>query len=246
MQQDARTEARYFIVTPVAAQIAGMNADVVDLSTKGARLQVTSHVRPGTAVELAMRTGGVSIATMATVVWCEIAALAFSDEESDRYLCGVTFAHPLSVIGHLIEDLVAAKSAMPITDSRASQRYRVIAPVTASFADLPSLRVLDVSIRGARVLTPELLEPGASGRLRFMINGDDTHVWLPATVVWSRPAERKGRFEAGLRILDADEWLTAIIDELMLREGVAIETDGLRRKFNPFLTKPLSGLVALR
>ena len=246
MQQESRTEARYFVVTPVAAQIAAMNADLVDLSTKGARLQVTGYLRPGTAAELTLRTGGVSIATAATVVWCEIAALAFSDEESDRYLCGVTFPESLSVIRHLIEDLVAAKAALPIADGRVSQRYRVMAPLTASFADLPALRVLDVSIRGARLLTPTLLVPGASGRLRFMINGNDTHVWLPATVVWARAAERKGRFEAGLRILDAEEWLSAVIDELMLRNGVEIEADTLRRKFNPLLLKPVSGLVALR
>src|SRR5512142_2567153 len=118
MQHDARTEIRYFVVTPVAAQIAGMNADLVDLSTKGARLQVTGHVKPGTAVELRLRTGGVTIATLATVVWCEIAALSLSDDESDRYLCGVTFQQPLAVIRHLIEDLVSEKAALPITDSR--------------------------------------------------------------------------------------------------------------------------------
>jgi len=246
MQHELRSEARYFVVTPVAAEIGGINADLVDLSTRGARLQTAERQKAGSTVALTLRTGGVSIATTATIVWCEIAALAFSDEESDRYLCGVTFSDSLSVFRHLIEDLTDSKAALPIEDSRASQRYRVIAPLTASFSDLSPLRVLHVSIRGARVLTPQLLVPGASGRLRFTINGNDTHVWLPATVVWSRPAERKGRFEAGLRIVDAEEWLRTVIDELSLREGIVIETDSLRRKFNPFASKPSSGLVALR
>ncbi|HSP33764.1 MAG TPA: PilZ domain-containing protein [Thermoanaerobaculia bacterium] len=246
MQHDQRVEPRFFVVTPVAAEIAGVNADLVDLSTRGARLQVTQQLKSGTSVPLTLRAGGVSMATPATVVWCDIAALAFSDEESDRYLCGVTFTESLSMIRHLIDDLVAAKAAMPITESRLSDRYRVIAPLTASFGEYGSLRVLDLSIRGARVLTPQMLPAGMSARLRFTIDQTDTHVWLPATVVWSRPAERKGRFEAGLRIDDAEAWLQSVIDELSLRNGVAIETDSLRRKFNPFAAKPVAGLVALR
>lgn len=246
MRQDQRAEPRYFVVTPVAAEIDGINADVVDLSTRGARLQVMEPVKTGTSVEVTVRAGGVQMATVASVVWCEVAALSFSDEESDRYLVGVSFPESLPLIGHLIDDLVSAKAAMEIADSRSAQRYRVIAPLTASFGEYASLRVLDLSIRGARVFTPQLLPAGLSARLRFTIAQNDTHVWLPATVVWSRPADRKGRFEAGLRIVDAEAWLQTVIDELSLRNGVVIETDSLRRKFNPLALRPAAGLVALR
>lgn len=247
MRDELRSEARYFVVTPVAAEIGGINADLVDLSTRGARLQTVERQVAGATVPLTLRTGGVSIATSATVVWCEVAALAFSDDESDRYLCGVAFGGSLSMIKHLIDDLTASKSAIPIEDSRVSERYRVIAPLTASFCEHNGLRVLDLSIRGARLSTPSILEHGTSGRLRFTINGAETHVWLPATVVWSRPAERKGRFETGLRIVDAEDWLRTVIGELALREGVVIETGSLRRKFDPFgATRQHGGLVALR
>ncbi|HSP15734.1 MAG TPA: PilZ domain-containing protein [Thermoanaerobaculia bacterium] len=246
MGRELRSESRYFIVTPVAAEINGVHADVVDLSTRGARLQVTRRLAIGNIVPLTLRSGAVTIATSASVAWCDVAALALDDEESDRYFCGVTFVESIAMIRHLIEDLVETKAALAIEDSRAADRYRVIVPLTASFADLPSLRVLDISIRGARVITPRLLQAGSSGRLRFTINGNDTHVWLPAGVVWSRPAERKGRYEAGLRITDAEEWLRTVIDELALRDGVILETDSLRRKFDPFTVHPVAGLVALR
>lgn len=245
MPRDLRTEPRYFVITPVAAEIAGGNADVVDLSTKGARLQVTRSLTVGQEAPFAIRAGDVSIAVTATVVWCEVAALALHDEESDRYLCGVAFARSMSVIRHVIDELVAARSAIAIQDSRHEDRYRVIAPMTASFASHEALRVLDLSIRGVRVSTPTLLEAGTRAPLRFSINGVNTPIDIEATIMWSRPADRKGRFESGLRITDAEEWLRTVIDEMALRDGVVIETDTLRRKFDPFAVKPVAGIVAI-
>jgi hypothetical protein len=246
MGLDVRTEARYFLVTPVAAEINGLNADIIDLSTRGARLQLTHRMAIGNIVPFALRTADRTVATSASVIWCEVAALALDEEESDRYFCGVAFVESTPQIAELIRTLLESKAALPIEESRMNDRYRVMAPLTASFADQGSLRVLDISIRGARVLTPSLLQPGSSGRLRFTVDGNDTHVWLAATVVWARPAGRKGRYEAGLRISDAEEWLRTVIDELALREGVVMDEDSLRRKFDPFAIHPVPGVVALR
>jgi PilZ domain-containing protein len=246
MGRELRTEARYFIVTPVAANIDDIHADVVDLSTHGARLQVTHRPPLGKIVPFSLRSGPVTISTTAVSIWCDVAAFALDDEGADRYFCGVAFVESIGMMRYLIEELVDTKAALPIEDCRAPDRYRVVSSIAASFADLPSLRVLDLSIRGARLITPTLLEPGSSGRLRFSIDGNDTHVWLPATVAWSRPAERKGRFEAGLRISDAEEWLRTVIAELALRQGVVLETQTLRRKFDPFAVKPVAGLLAVR
>lgn len=246
MDLDVRTEARYFVVTPVAAEINGLNADVIDLSTRGARLQLTQRIAIGNIVPFTLRNGDGTIATSASVVWCEVAALALDDEETDRYFCGVAFVEAIPQIAEIIRKLLESKAALPIEESRTIDRYRVVAPLTASFADQASLRVLDISIRGVRVLSPSLLQPGSSGRLRFTISDNDTNVWLPATVVWARAAARKGRYEAGLRISDAEEWLRTVIDELALRDGVAIDADSLRRKFDPFAIHPVPGVVALR
>ncbi len=246
MNRDLRIERRYFVITPLPAEIGGVNADVVDISTKGARLQVTEKIELGRPMSFMLRTKEAAIETSASAIWCEVAALALHDEELDRYFCGITFDRSVSLIRHIINDLVETHTAIPIEEGRTYDRYRVIAPLTASFAEQADLRVLDLSIRGARLSTPTLLRPGTSGRLRFMINGNDTHVWLPATVMWARSAQRKGRFEAGLRIVDAEDWLKTVIDELALRYGVIIETDSLQRKFDPFTAKPVSGLVGLR
>lgn len=246
MNRDLRSERRYFVITPLPAEIGGVNADVVDLSAKGARLQVTQRIDLGQPMSFMLKTKDAAVETSASAIWCEVAAFALHDEELDRYLCGITFDHSVSLIRHIITDLIESHSAIPIEENRVSDRYRVIAPLTASFDENSGIRVLDLSIRGARLSTPTLLRPGTEGKLRFAINGNDTHVWLPATVMWSRSAQRKGRFEAGLRIADAEDWLKTVIDELALRDGVAIETDSLQRKFDPFTAKPVSGLVGLR
>lgn len=246
MNRDLRTERRYFVVTPLPAAMGGANADVVDISTRGARIQVTQRIELGRPMTFMLRTKEAAIETVASAVWCEVAAFSLHDEELDRYFCGITFDHSISIIRHFISDLVESHTAIPIEENRNSDRYRVIAPLTASFAENADLRVLDLSIRGARLSTPSLLRPGTSGPLRFSINGNATHVWLPATVMWARSAQRKGRFEAGLRIADAEDWLKTVIDELALRDGVTIETDSLQRKFDPFTAKPVSGLVGLR
>ena len=232
------------MITPLPAEIGGVNADVVDISTRGARLQVTEKIDLNRTMSFMLRTKEAAIETSAFAIWCDVAALALHDEELDRYFCGITFDRSLSLIGHIINDLVQSHTAIPIEESRLYERFRVIAPLTASFEDEKNLRVLDLSIRGARLSTPSLLRPGTDGKIRFSINSNETHVSLPATVMWARSAQRKGRFEAGLRMVDAEAWLKTVIDELALHDGVTIETDSLQRKFDPFAS--VSGLVGVR
>ncbi|HEX9161576.1 MAG TPA: PilZ domain-containing protein, partial [Thermoanaerobaculia bacterium] len=102
MKFDLRSEARYFVVTPLAAEIDGVNADVVDISTRGARLQVTQPVGIGRLVPFTLRAENSGVVTTASVIWCEMAALSLHDDELDRYFCGVTFEQSLAAIRELI------------------------------------------------------------------------------------------------------------------------------------------------
>jgi len=129
MNQDARTERRYFVITPIAAKFGWANADVVDISTRGARLQVTEKIPTGQQVSFSMKIGEATIETTASAVWCDVAALSLQDEEPDRYFVGITFERSVSLIRMFINDLVATKSAIPIEENRNNQRYRVIAPL---------------------------------------------------------------------------------------------------------------------
>lgn len=245
MRPDLRSEPRYFLVSPLEAEIGGVHADVVDLSTKGARLQLTQALKVGANVNFQINLEDATVATTASVLWCDAAALALHDEESDRYLCGVGFQRSLSVVRHLIHDLCVAGSAVPIEESRRSERYRVTVPLAATFGALECARVLDLSFRGARLTTPSMLQAGTSGKLHFRIGESDMPVEVTATVMWSRPAQRKGRFETGLRIDDGEAWLRAVIDELSLRHGILVEEGTLSRKYDPLATARNAGLVGI-
>ncbi len=243
MDSDLRTAPRYFLVTPLPAMVNGRNADVIDLSVKGARLQLTESLAAGAMLPFSLEAGGASVVTSGLVLWCELAAISLTDDESDRYYCGMAFDRPLSVVGHLIDDLLADGSAIPMEESRNGDRFRVNAPLTAIFDGLTSARVLDISLRGARIGTPRLLEVGVTSSIRFKISGREMPVDVSATVVWARPSERVGRYEAGLRIDGGEDWLRVVIDELSLRNEVIVEPKTLERKFNPLVAHPTTGLL---
>jgi hypothetical protein len=239
---DSRKAPRYFLLTPLPATMNGRNADVIDLSVHGARLQLTERLTPGAELPFSIE----SMATTATVLWCELAAISLmDDDDDDRYYCGVMFERPLPAVAQLIEDLIAEKSAVPMEETRNSERYRVTARVPAMFDGLTSARVLDISPRGVRLGTARLLTVGTISPLRFRIVGRDTPFDIRATVVWSRPAERIGRFEAGLRIEAGEESMRTVIEELSLRNEVTVETNTLDRKFNPLVANPVSGLLGV-
>lgn len=245
MNRELRTAPRYFLDEPLPAMLDSLSAEVIDISVKGARLQLTDQVAKGSNLPFTINAGGVALVISSTVLWCDLGAFSLSDDESDRYLCGIAFEQPVSMIGHLIEDLIASDAATVIEECRNNERYRVTAPLTASFAGVKGARVLDLSIRGARLALPAGMKMGTTATLRFHFNGRETPVDLDATVVWSRAAERKGRFEAGLRIEGDEDWLRTVIDELSLRNGVEVERNSLDRKFDPFAARPVAGVVAL-
>ena len=245
MNDDKRSAPRYFLVTPMQATIDGFSAEIVDLSTGGARLQTMHPVAAGSHLPIAIPVDGASISIVARVLWCDLAALSLDDEESDRYHCGSEFQSAPAILRHVISDLVANHAAIAIEDVRMTQRYRVTANLAALLSAWPAARVLDISVKGARIGTAAAMSPGTRSALRFTLNGTEMPVDVHATVVWSRPAERKGRFEAGLKIEGSEEWLQAVIEELSLRGGAVLEMNTLRRKFDPIAARHTPGLVSM-
>ncbi len=245
MTVEKRTAPRYFVTSSLAGKVDGFDVDVVDISVQGARLETTQSLASGSPVTFSLQCSGAQVIIRATVQWCELAAMALHDEESDRYLCGLAFERPVPVIGHLVGDLLASRDALAMEETRRSERYRVISQLAASFGASAGARLLDVSVNGARIATGSLLEVGISAPLQFRILGAEEPVDVPATVVWSRGAERKGRFESGLRIEGQEDWLRSVIDELSQRNSAVLEHGSLRRKFDPIAVKPHAGLMAI-
>ena len=245
MSSELRTAPRYFLMSKLTATVDSHEATVVDLSVKGARLQLTQPLLVGTNIPFAMSTPDSAITAQATVLWCQIAALALDDEETDRYLAGVTFDRPLSPLGHVIDDLLQSELAIPIHDSRGEERYRVTSPLSAGFGEIARTRILDLSIRGARIGTREPLAVGEEAVLQFRIEPGDAPMRVRATVMWCRAAERRGGFESGLHIEGEEIGMRATIERLCIANRARVDMNSLRRKFDPMRSGPSSGLLSL-
>jgi hypothetical protein len=245
MSSEKRAATRYFVTTSLTGQLDRQDVEVIDISVKGARLQTRERVTAGASLPFTIQCSGASVVIPSTVQWCELGALSLLDDESDRYLCGIAFDRAVPVIRHLVEDMLAAHDAAVIEEARHGERYRITCPVSAWFGATTTARVLDLSFGGARIATATALPVGSSELLRFRIADRETPVDVRATVVWSRPAERKTRFESGLRIEGEQNWLRTIIDELSLRNGAVLDPGSLSRKFDPMKTKGQTGLLSI-
>ena len=246
MSNDFRTVPRYFLTTGLPAMIGELEVSVVDLSIKGARLQVTEPVPLGAVVPLIIWADERTVTTKATVLWCQLVALSMNDEEMDRYLCGVMFEKVVPEISDVIEELMGSGDALPIEDARNVERYRITAPLTANFGDLALARLLDLSVRGARVGTRNPIEVGTVATLRFRLGPKEASVEVVGTVMWSRPADRRGGYESGMRIEGEEALLRAAIAQLCMHNHARIDLNSLRRKFDPLRsTGTTSGVIAL-
>ena len=239
-----RMAPRYFLLTTLRAAIADAEGHIVDLSAKGARLELTKALPVGAKLPMKFSAAAGAVEVPATVLWCRMAAMALDDNEEDRFFAGVIFDQPIPLVERIIAELVASDAALAIQDYRKADRYRVTAALVARYGTVPNARVLDISVRGARISSPAALPVGTTAPLRFRIQGHETPAVM-ATVVWSRPAERKGGFETGLCVDGEEEWLHAVIEELALRNEVTVDTTSMRRKFEAFPGEARSGLVEL-
>jgi len=243
MPTDFRTAPRYFVMTALPATLGQAEANVVDLSARGARVQLTEPFTIGASVQFRLQTERATIFTQATVSWCRMAALALDDMECDRYLCGVMFDEEQPAVMKVIDDLVASELAMRIEDARGTERYEITKELHGSFGMHASVRILDLSIRGARIATDRPVPVGTAAALRFRV--DRKHIDLYAEMVWCKPVEKRSGFECGLRIEGEESLLRQVIAQLCTHNQARIDLNSLRRKFDPMHGEKPSGLLAL-
>lgn len=243
MATDFRTVPRYFVVSALPAKLGTIDAQVVDLSVRGARLHVTQPFTIGSTLSFTLQTGTEVIVTHATVSWCRMAALALDDFENDRYLCGIMFDQEQQALVKVIDELVAAQQAMRIEDARETERYEITVQMTGSFGMHSPVRVLDLSCRGARIACDRMVPAGTSGPLRFRV--ERKHIDVNAEMVWCRPSERRGGYECGLRIEGEESLLRQVIAQLCTLNHARIDLNSMRRKFDPMHGEKQPGLLAL-
>jgi hypothetical protein len=243
MPTDFRTVPRYFVTGVLSATFGNVAANIVDLSVRGARLHMTQPFTIGSNLRFVVEAAGQTISVEATVSWCRMAALALDESETDRYLVGIMFDSEQPAVTKVIEDLVGAEQAMRIEDARDTERYEMTAQLTGSYGMHSPIRLLDLSIRGARIGTDRQVAAGTVGPLRFRV--DRKHIDVNAEMVWCRPSERRGGFECGLRIEGEESLLRQVIAHLCTQNQARVDLQSMRRKFDPMHGEKQPGLLAL-
>lgn len=221
---------RFFLNPSLYGFASGRRVTVVDLSVRGARLEVIEPVEPGRKIFLSILSRGEEVSTHATVLWCQLDSLQLNSAR-DTYLVGVAFEKVSPSIGDLIDELSERGEAVRIEDARHFDRYYLAAPLTASFAEFAPVSIVDLSVRGAGVVSPMRLVEGHTGQLTFQIDQETGPMQVMATSVWAAPTVG-AQFQAGLLIPDADEVMRVAIHRLCWRGEARIDLDSLRKKFD--------------
>lgn len=228
---DNRVVARYFLIQPLAATADGKPVSIVDVSVKGARLELAGAVHQGGMIHLTFSTSFGSIDADATVLWCQIDELRL-DGSDDRYLAGVVFTEQHPAMESIIEQLMASDLAVLIEDFRSEDRYTITAPLTGSFGEAAPVSIIDLSMHGARIRVRSKLQTGAGAALRFQVDEPTGPIDVFARTMWCGPAPDGIGFTAGLRIESNDGQLRPAIHRLCMRGEARIDTLSLRRKFD--------------
>jgi hypothetical protein len=200
---------------------------VIDISLKGARLELNAPLRVGSRQRLLIQTTQGNVDEQVTVLWSQIDNLSL--DGPDRYLAGVEFDAQPESVGELIERLLSSHAAVPIEDVRSADRFKVSVPLTGVFGIL-QIAVEDLCVRGARITLPNFVRVGTVSPLAFQVDAASGPIEVLATVAWCLGTANHG-FEAGLRIDGEEERLRMAIHQLCMRDEARIDLHSLRRKF---------------
>jgi hypothetical protein len=224
-----RSFPRYFLLPPLMALAGRETAQVIDISLKGARLELHGPLRVGSRIRLLIQTTDGTVDEQVTVLWSQIDDLSV-ELGVDRYMAGIEFDAQPESVGSLIDRLLSSHNAVAIEDARSADRYRVSVPMTGIFGIL-QIGVQDLSIRGARISLPYFIRVGTVSPFAFQVDAAGGPVEVLGTVSWCLGAAKSG-FEAGLKIDGEEERLRSAIHRLCMRDEARIDLHSLRRKFD--------------
>ena len=206
----------------------GNPARILDLSSKGARLEMVHPLESGKQYYLEIP-GGITV--QVTALWSELDSINM-EMIHDTYLIGVTFDRESRVVSGHIDELLGRGAAMRIEDFRSCDRYRITAPITATFGESTPVSLLDLSLRGARIASANRIGVGSTEHLRFQIDGESGPIDVAGRVVWTTAVQHSNEIHAGIAILGEDEKMREVIHALCVSGEARIDLDSLRRKFD--------------
>jgi PilZ domain len=222
-----RSVPRYFLLPPIDATVDGTAARVVDMGTKGARVELRAAINPGVMVDILMD----SIRVRGMVLWCQVDAMNFSTDH-DGYLAGIALSQHSTAVDELLTDLSVHGCAIRIEEMRVHDRYRITAPLTGSFGEIAPVSIVDISVAGVRIAMLQRLIAGDQQTLRFQVDDETGPISVSGTVTWCKPSPIIREHYAGLEIPGEEAVLGTAIDRLCTRNEARIDLDSLKRKFD--------------
>ncbi|HKB79127.1 MAG TPA: PilZ domain-containing protein [Thermoanaerobaculia bacterium] len=224
-----RSIPRYFLIPPLFATAGRESVRVVDISLRGARLELNAPLPVGSRQRVVIATTNGTVDEEVTVLWSQIDDISV-DGDVDRYVAGVEFESRPGTVGELIEKLLVNREAVPIEDSRTADRFRLSVPMTGVIGMMQA-RVVDLSIRGARIALRQFTPVGTITPFAFQVDAAGGPLEVMATVAWCIGTAKEG-YEAGLKIDAEEERMRAAIHRLCMRDEAQIDLHSLRRKFD--------------
>src|SRR5437899_8637348 len=106
-----RSSPRYFMLPPLFATAGNESVRIIDLSLKGARLELNAPLRVGSRQRLVVTTTDGVVNEQVTVLWSQIDDLSV-DSGIDRYMAGVEFDGQPASVGELIDRLLSCHNAV--------------------------------------------------------------------------------------------------------------------------------------
>lgn len=228
--RNLRTVERFLLAPPLPANFGAMSVSICDISARGARFRHEQPLETGRkgALKLGIEGRPAPVSLEAVVVWTE------PDTSSPgRFLSGVrTYGAP-DVVTSLIAQLQTSNRSNRIEELRAADRFFVMPSMEARFGS-ETVRVENLSARGARIEIPTQPAVGASYPLGFRVP-DSTHdVVVSGTVVWTavRSLSDGGvaSYRAGLLIGSKPEVMRLSIAQLCEAGRATLDTNSLGLK----------------
>ena len=222
-----RTNERYLIHPPLAAQFGSNVVSVCDISLKGARFKHTNPLEMGHKAVLRLVIDGRPSPALqeAVVVWTE-------DDVTlpGKYISGVrTYATPESVQA-LLRLLQVSGRITRIEELRSSDRFYITPGLEARW-NAQRVSIEDLCARGARIGAAAAFDTGASGLLEFILPAENNGISVKTQVVWSSvKAVDPVKHRAGLTIAGKADHLRLAIGHLCESGRATLDTRSLALK----------------
>ncbi|HUO84248.1 MAG TPA: PilZ domain-containing protein [Thermoanaerobaculia bacterium] len=228
-----RGSERHLLVPAVDGSFGEVGVALKDLSTSGARLRSNHPLEAGSKSVLqfdaTQSIGPVSLEAL--VVWSQPVT---GPEESGRYVSGVKLFGEPGLVGRVIESFGRKQLSVPIEECRRSARFVFPRTVPGEFGAHGTVRIEDLSSRGARIETSRPSAPGTRSRLRYVVPEWPCDVSVEAEVIWCHLkavwSDDENRYSVGLRVTERRELQRAAIGRFIDLGMASQETRSLRLK----------------